>query len=716
MAYLPIAQTVPQYSNNGEPASGYVLKFYAAGTSTVINSATDNTGATLLSDIVLNADGYPDQSGSIFIPHIDQEYKLALYPSQSAADSNTGATWSIDNLAAAVNADTNSQVQVSSNDATPGYLNGKLVVGSGIGLTEQNDGSDESLLITNPVKIYDTLALMVADVANISIGDSITLDGRNTKGDGGGATWRAVDATLVTTNGYNIVAGNATVAFQLYTSLIPFSQHTVIPAQWGADVTGATDCTSEVHAVRDYAKSSGANVYFTRGTYLGNFDFQGLNASQWQNLVIYGDGINTVLKRNSALSQVLRVRGESSSGDMRYPHVSNLMIDGNGSSTSPAFEINYCQTPQVENVYFQNCHNAMLMETKVYDGSLTHVIFRDPDRTAADGYALKLGDSCNYITIDDSYFIGPGDANKHTLLYCSGPNDAPGYHRIINSQFENSSHPITLEDVRGIVLDNNHIEGHGALTTGTAEFHGITIKPVTNGGASAFGSGMVITNNKFWGKSSTTAFDAFINIDLDSAGQTETEDLFAGWVVEGNTFGTSATQGGDAYGTKAAISLKAFSAKGQVLRLGSNNWHANGASGGVLRTDFILTPANTAGNYARYTLDNESPLYDLWLSGSREIATLNKAMSGGIITTENATANGSLTLPSALKNMEYTFIVSESYWLELDPATGERFRLASAADKYIRSSGSSGDTLKIYCIEDGIWDVAYSQGTWTYQV
>lgn len=37
---------------------------------------------------------------------------------------------------------------VSSNDTTPGYLNGKLVAGSGIELVEGNDGGNETLTVS----------------------------------------------------------------------------------------------------------------------------------------------------------------------------------------------------------------------------------------------------------------------------------------------------------------------------------------------------------------------------------------------------------------------------------------------------------------------------------------------------------------------------------------------------------------------------------------
>ena len=99
MSWQPISLFVPQFvDTNGDPASGYVLKAYADGTTTNISFATDSTGGTTATSIALNADGYPVVSSNIIIPHIDQAFKLALYPSQTAADADSGAEWTIDNL------------------------------------------------------------------------------------------------------------------------------------------------------------------------------------------------------------------------------------------------------------------------------------------------------------------------------------------------------------------------------------------------------------------------------------------------------------------------------------------------------------------------------------------------------------------------------------------------------------------------------------------
>tara|TARA_R110002094_G_scaffold157781_2_gene144045 strand:+ start:12708 stop:14210 length:1503 start_codon:yes stop_codon:yes gene_type:complete len=87
-----------QYQNptDNTPYSGAVLKAYAAGTTTNILMATDSGGGTTFTSVALNASGYPEHSGSIVIPHIDQNYKLALYADQAAADADTPAIWSID--------------------------------------------------------------------------------------------------------------------------------------------------------------------------------------------------------------------------------------------------------------------------------------------------------------------------------------------------------------------------------------------------------------------------------------------------------------------------------------------------------------------------------------------------------------------------------------------------------------------------------------------
>lgn len=99
MAWLPVSNTVIQYvDTNGNPYSGAVLKLYAAGTSTNIPVATSQTGTPTVTSVALNSSGFPAVSGNVVVLFIDQDFKVALYPTQAAADSNTGALWTIDNI------------------------------------------------------------------------------------------------------------------------------------------------------------------------------------------------------------------------------------------------------------------------------------------------------------------------------------------------------------------------------------------------------------------------------------------------------------------------------------------------------------------------------------------------------------------------------------------------------------------------------------------
>ena len=101
--WVPISNSVPQFSKNagGAAADDYYLKFYLNGTTTPTSMATDSTGGTLLDKCKINSLGYPvNGSDDVFIPHIDQDYKLVLYTNATDADNNaTGsAAWVVDGL------------------------------------------------------------------------------------------------------------------------------------------------------------------------------------------------------------------------------------------------------------------------------------------------------------------------------------------------------------------------------------------------------------------------------------------------------------------------------------------------------------------------------------------------------------------------------------------------------------------------------------------
>ena len=154
MAWFPISHTVPQYEDgNGDPYSGAVLKVFAAGTTTPIAFATDYTGITTVSSIALNAAGFPSVSGNVVIPFVEKRYKLVLYPTQAAANSDSGAIWTIDNMP--ISADfgntteiiTTSTVLDSSDNFTHKEISGTVTIDlpvSGTGLsvfTARNNGT-----------------------------------------------------------------------------------------------------------------------------------------------------------------------------------------------------------------------------------------------------------------------------------------------------------------------------------------------------------------------------------------------------------------------------------------------------------------------------------------------------------------------------------------------------------------------------------------------
>lgn len=102
MAFTPISGTVPQYQkSDGTLASDYYIKFYQSGTTTAFSMATDSTGGTTLDKAKINSSGYPvNGSDAVFIPHVNQTYKIVLYKNATDADNDTtgNADWVIDNI------------------------------------------------------------------------------------------------------------------------------------------------------------------------------------------------------------------------------------------------------------------------------------------------------------------------------------------------------------------------------------------------------------------------------------------------------------------------------------------------------------------------------------------------------------------------------------------------------------------------------------------
>lgn len=92
MTWTPISGTAPQYDSEG---NDYWLKFYQSGTTTPFSAAVDSAGSNPQAKIKLNLEGFPisnplDET-TIFIPHVDQDYRIVLYKSEADADANNTA-------------------------------------------------------------------------------------------------------------------------------------------------------------------------------------------------------------------------------------------------------------------------------------------------------------------------------------------------------------------------------------------------------------------------------------------------------------------------------------------------------------------------------------------------------------------------------------------------------------------------------------------------
>lgn len=213
MAWLPISNTVIQYVDaNGDPYSGAVLKFYQAGTSTNTPVSTSPTGTPTVTSVALNSAGFPAVSGNVVALFIDQDFKLVLYPTQAAADSNTGAIWTIDNIdpfstlvipanLTDINALTPSDSTIIVGDGTEWVAETGGTARTSLGL-----GTGDSPAFTNvTLSGLTTGHIVLANSAGALTGFDLTTKGSIMVGDGAGAP----TALTVGTNDYVLTADSA---------------------------------------------------------------------------------------------------------------------------------------------------------------------------------------------------------------------------------------------------------------------------------------------------------------------------------------------------------------------------------------------------------------------------------------------------------------------------------------------------------------------------
>ena len=115
-----------------------------ANISTVAGSiANVNTTATNIADVNNFANRY--RIGSSDPTSSLDEGDLFFNTTSNELKFYDGSSWSV------IQADTDVKTKVSSNDTTAGFLNGKLVAGTGVSFTENSDGGNETLTIASSV-------------------------------------------------------------------------------------------------------------------------------------------------------------------------------------------------------------------------------------------------------------------------------------------------------------------------------------------------------------------------------------------------------------------------------------------------------------------------------------------------------------------------------------------------------------------------------------
>ena len=92
MTWYPISYHPLQFMDgNGDPYDAAVLKFYSSGTTTNITISADTSGTTTATYATLDSSGYTNIDGSKAIIHVEETYKMVLYPDQACADADLGA-------------------------------------------------------------------------------------------------------------------------------------------------------------------------------------------------------------------------------------------------------------------------------------------------------------------------------------------------------------------------------------------------------------------------------------------------------------------------------------------------------------------------------------------------------------------------------------------------------------------------------------------------
>jgi len=160
------ASSATASASSASTASGHkdtaTTKASEAASSATAAASSATAAASSATSAAASLDSFDDTylGSKSSAPSVDNDGNAlatgALYYNSSAGNLNvwSGSAW------VAIQADTDVKVSISSNDTTPNFLLSKLTAGTGISLAETNDGSNETITITNTGE--DPTALAIA--------------------------------------------------------------------------------------------------------------------------------------------------------------------------------------------------------------------------------------------------------------------------------------------------------------------------------------------------------------------------------------------------------------------------------------------------------------------------------------------------------------------------------------------------------------------------
>lgn len=342
MSWRPVSGTVPQYSKNqgGSAASDFFLKFFAAGTTTPILMSTDVTGGTQLAKARLNAEGYPRTEASedsIFIPHIEEDFKIGLFPTEADADAGTNAVFLPDNVP-----------QMAA-------LSDVLDV-----IADLADGTDLSkgvALVGRAIQTFESVAQMItAPLTNSQVVRTQSYSSgweATVLGPLGGADYQIVTKAehdtmraTSTVDGFgDHTLNNGAVALLVYRSRIDVTQFGAVPdgSKDKGVFTGTANSPAIQAAIDALADDTisppidtkifgvGGTIYFPAGVYMIDqlsVSYTGDN----YNIIFEGDGPGaTVIKTSNVTGgDIITVEGNPAGGDSMHGFFArDLSIEGN---------------------------------------------------------------------------------------------------------------------------------------------------------------------------------------------------------------------------------------------------------------------------------------------------------------------------------------------------------------------------------------------------